>query len=195
MVSNLINIRGDRYEYEMNVLLTCTKNNTLITEVPIDTIYHDQTNSCSHFRAVRDSLRIYGTILAFSGASLVSFLLDYLLFSILIRVIGLRFTEEIALIGANIGARFLSAGFNYYLNSTFVFRYKEKRARSLLRYIMLACFILILNTVILYCLHDYVGINKALAKLVTEMMLFVISFMVQKSFIFNKRRKQGVITL
>ena len=58
MVPKLLAVKGDRYEYEMNVLLTCAKNNTKIKEVSIATVYHDATNSCSHFRAVRDSARI-----------------------------------------------------------------------------------------------------------------------------------------
>ena len=50
----MLNIPGERYEYEMNVLVTCAKQNISIIEVPIQTIYHDKGNSCSHFRKVRD---------------------------------------------------------------------------------------------------------------------------------------------
>ena len=52
------NIQGERYEYEMNVLVTCAKARVPIIEVPIQTIYHDKENSCSHFRKIRDSARI-----------------------------------------------------------------------------------------------------------------------------------------
>lgn len=52
------NIQGERYEYEMNVLITCAKARVPIIEVPIQTIYHDKENSCSHFRKIRDSVRI-----------------------------------------------------------------------------------------------------------------------------------------
>ena len=52
------NIQGERYEYEMNVLVTCAKARVPIIEVPIQTIYHDKENSCSHFRKIRDSVRI-----------------------------------------------------------------------------------------------------------------------------------------
>jgi putative flippase GtrA len=190
MVPLLMEINGERYEYEMNMLLICAKNNILLTEVPIATIYHDENNSCSHFRTIRDSLRIYGNLLAFSGTSFISFLLDYILFFILVQTLGLGLAAQTAVIVGNIAARIISAAFNYYLNSTFIFRCKENRAKSILSYGLLACFILFLNTVILYCLYDYLGLNKAIAKLITELTLFIISFTVQKFIIFNKSCKK-----
>lgn len=71
----MLDIEGERYEYEMNVLVTCAKANIPIIEVPIETIYHDKGNSCSHFRKVRDSVRIYRQLLKFSFVSFSSFLL------------------------------------------------------------------------------------------------------------------------
>ncbi|MGB8452146.1 MAG: glycosyltransferase family 2 protein [Anaerocolumna sp.] len=86
LIPMLLKITGDRYEYEMNVLLKCAKNNILITEVTIATIYHDESNSCSHFRTIRDSVRIYSNLFAFSGTSFLSFLLDYILFFMLVQI-------------------------------------------------------------------------------------------------------------
>lgn len=193
MVPMLSKIKGERYEYEMNVLLTCAKNGTTITEVPIATIYHDEKNSCSHFRTLRDSIRIYGNLLAFSGTSFVSFLLDYFLFFLLVRLFQFGYSNEYAVILGNITARILSGAFNYYLNSTFIFRSRENRLKTMAGYLALAGMILFLNTAILYCLYDYLGMNKALAKLLTELLLFVISFTVQKFIIFNKsvKRRSG----
>lgn len=55
-------IEGERYEYEINVLLECAKRNRKICEIPITTIYLDD-NKSSHFHAVRDSFLIYMEIL------------------------------------------------------------------------------------------------------------------------------------
>lgn len=55
-------IDGERYEYEINVLLEYAKYNRKICEVPIATIYLDD-NKSSHFHAVRDSVLIYMEIL------------------------------------------------------------------------------------------------------------------------------------
>ncbi len=84
----MLDIEGERYEYEMNVLVTCAKANIPIIEVPIETIYHDKGNSCSHFRKVRDSARIYRQLLKFSFVSFSSFLLDYVMLAGLILVLN-----------------------------------------------------------------------------------------------------------
>lgn len=55
-------IEGERYEYEINVLLEYAKRNIKISEVPIKTIYLED-NKSSHFHAVRDSFLIYMEIL------------------------------------------------------------------------------------------------------------------------------------
>lgn len=55
-------IAGERYEYEMNVLLTAAEEDIPIYEVPIETVY-ENNNEGSHFRPLRDSARIYKTIL------------------------------------------------------------------------------------------------------------------------------------
>ena len=191
LIPKLLDIKGQRYEYEMNVLLVCAKEEIPITELPIATIYHDSSNSCSHFRTIRDSARIYGNLLKFSGASFLSFLLDYALFFPLVFLFGLGLGEGTALVMGNITARLFSAVFNYYLNSTFVFHDTNNRKKSILSYGMLAVMILYLNTLVLYFLNDYLGIDKAVAKLLTEVILFSISFCVQRFVIFNKKLEEA----
>lgn len=65
LLDELISVEGERYEYEMNVLMALAGAGIPIAEVPICTIYHDENNSGSHFRVVQDSIRIYKDILKF----------------------------------------------------------------------------------------------------------------------------------
>ncbi len=65
LLQALMSVKGERYEYEMNMLLECADRNIPIKEMKIETIYHDEDNSCSHFRTVRDSFRIYREIMKF----------------------------------------------------------------------------------------------------------------------------------
>lgn len=58
LVPLMLSTTGDRYEYEMNILLNCSKNKIKITELPIETIYIDN-NSNSHFKTIKDSFKIY----------------------------------------------------------------------------------------------------------------------------------------
>lgn len=49
----MTDIQGERYEYEMNVLMDFAKNKIPIKEIWIKTIYLDG-NKSSHFNAVKD---------------------------------------------------------------------------------------------------------------------------------------------
>ena len=66
MLPFFFGIKGERYEYEMNMLVACPALGIPVREVPISTIYVDG-NKGSHFRTVRDSTLIYGNM--FSAAA------------------------------------------------------------------------------------------------------------------------------
>ncbi|MFQ7478723.1 MAG: glycosyltransferase family 2 protein, partial [Streptococcus sp.] len=58
----LLNLDGNRFEYEFNMLLEAKKSGHQISEVPIETVYLEE-NKSSHFRPIRDSIRIYSPFL------------------------------------------------------------------------------------------------------------------------------------
>ena len=60
----LTEIKGDRFEYETNMLLSLKRAGVEFKEVKISTVYIEE-NASSHFRPIRDSLRIYRFILSF----------------------------------------------------------------------------------------------------------------------------------
>ncbi len=182
---NFMEIDGSRYEYEMNVLMSCKKYGIDILEVPIETVYLDETNSDSHFHPVKDAVRIYSNIFKFAGASFISFLADYLLFIIFLPIMsGLTYGIFIA----NVAARILSAMLNYTLNSRAVFKDDQPAVKTLPKYIALAIFILVANSVILGFFTDILGIVPQAAKIMTEILLFIISFSVQSLLIFGKKQ-------
>ena len=71
-----LNIKGDRFDYEMNFLLNLQEEYTTIL---IDTIY--KKDHTSHFKTVIDSLRIYKSL----GISFLIELSSYLIFFLLLR--------------------------------------------------------------------------------------------------------------
>lgn len=180
----MLNITGERYEYEMNVLVTCAKQHIPIIEVPIQTIYHDKENSCSHFRKVRDSVRIYQQLLKFSFVSFSSFLLDYGLFIILTLLLP---KAAAGVMAANIGARLLSGGYNYMMNCRLVFHEKQS-VKTAADYVALAALILVLNNILLQIFLSVMHLPIYFAKILTECMLFLISWIIQKKLIFCNGR-------
>ena len=181
LIDFLCRVKGERYEYEMNMLLKASKEKIPIEEVPIKTIYHDEENSCSHFHKVRDSIRIYKDIIKFSVCSITSFFLDYglfVLFNILLS--GTLY----GMLLSNILARILSASYNYYMNTTRVFHKKCDR-KNAVRYLFLATGIMVGNTVLL-AVYIKIGLPAYIAKIFTEITLFFISFYIQRFVIFRK---------
>lgn len=175
----LLEASGDRYEYEMNMLYGAIKNNIKIIEVPIKTIY-ENNNKASHFKAIRDSILIYKSIFKFMSSSLISAGIDYVLFIILYPFIGI--------LSANIGARIVSAIVNYTINKKFVFKSKDDPLKSLSMYFLLALFIIVLNSAVLYLFTSIITIKPAIAKVIVEVLMFMVSYTVQKKVIFRGQK-------
>lgn len=182
LLSRLSEIPGERYEYEMNVLMYFAKEKRSMKEIRIETVYLEN-NESSHFDMYRDSWRIYREIIKFSASSFISFGIDYALYCIL-----LFFSES--MIVSNIAARLVSASVNFALNRKIVFRSRAPLVKSILQYALLAIFILACNTTILTFLVN-IGINRYAAKILTELVMFMLSWAVQHSFIF-KTANEGV---
>ncbi len=178
LIPSLLEISGDRYEYEMNVLLRLAKARIPILEQEINTIYIDD-NASSHFHAVRDSARIYKEILKFSASSLVGFLVDY-------AVYGLLLLAGVGLSASNVIARIVSASVNFTLNRRLVFGSRERLWLAALKYGLLALCILIGNTLVLNLLVNTVGMHRMLAKVLTELAFFVMSWLLQRLVVFRR---------
>jgi len=182
LIPELLEIEGDRYEYEINMLLTLAAEGYTIIEERIETVYEDN-NSGSHFRTVRDSFRVYKEILRFSASSLASFAIDYCMYALLLALTGAAGIGH-SLVVSNIGARLVSGTANYTMNRKLVFRSRTGFAKSAAQYVALAALILAGNTIVLSMLAGTFGINRLAAKLITEALFFVISWTVQKYVIF-----------
>lgn len=180
LVPWLLSVRGDRYEYELNVLLEARSQGYTLESVSIATIYISE-NESSHFRPLRDSLRIYAPLLKFSMSSFMGFLVDTVAFLVLMAATG-------SLWMAVVGARAISSAANFAVNRRLVF--PEGRSAPLkgtaLRYFALVVFLLAANYGLLLSFTE-AGLPAFPAKVMTEMVLFLLSFAVQKRFLFRER--------
>lgn len=188
MVTRLLSVEGKRYEYEMNVLIETAEKNIPILEVPVDTIYHDRNNSCSHFRVFEDSFRIYKDMLKFTLSSFSSFLLDYVLFVVFMLVFP---HTAVFVLLANVSARIISAFYNYSVNCRLVF-HTGRRIETAAEYFLLAVFILAMNSLMLNAFVQILHFSVYPAKILTECILFLMSWLVQKKIIFKKRLCIGI---
>lgn len=175
----LCSIKGDRFQYEMNMLMEAAESGIAITEVDIATIYLEQ-NKSSHFRPVLDSLLVYMPILKFAASSIASFLVDFVLLLLLYAMTGQLLLSVVA-------ARIVSSLCNYVINRQLVFTNGKASSpyASAWKYYCLVLIVLLCNYSLLYLLTNLLLMPLVPAKLLTEIMLFLLSYWAQHRHIFR----------
>lgn len=184
----LARIKGERYDYETEMLLQLRKKSIGLEEVPIKTVYEDN-NSTSHFKAFRDSFMIYRMILKYILVALASFLIDYAAFALLIFLIGVNAPRLLRITCAYIPARILSSVFNFTFNRKVIFKSESPVVKTVRRYYTLWGIQLIVSMGLNYLAGDLLKaglFGEILIKPAVELMLFVISFRVQQNWVFKE---------
>src|SRR5580658_8306822 len=129
-------------------------------------------------KALRESPHAHVVLLRFSTISLVSALIDNLMFYFVFHATG-----NIA--GAQIAARIASVSVNYRLVHRLVFCSDREHHTLLPRYLLLA----LANAAIAYAgiraLSAYTAMGVMPAKIVAESLLFIANFTIQRAFIFT----------
>ena len=187
MIETLINVKGNRYEYEMNVLLEAISRGIYIKEVEIETIYLND-NAGTHYNPFKDTMRIFKEVIKFSASSLIGFLVDYGLFSLLTLF---KVGWEHWVLMCVIIARVISASVNFTINYNLVFKKRETLWFAFIKYAGLAACILGCNLFLMWLLYEQAGMNEYLAKIIVEVTLFITSWLVQRLFVFRKRKKKN----
>lgn len=177
MLPWLCSINGERFEYEMNMLLEAESAGFGFHEVDIETVYLEE-NKSSHFHYVKDSYRVYLPILKFSFSSISSALLDFILLTIIFHLSSNLFLAVVI-------ARCCSALFNYTMNKKFVFQKDIDTKKSLLQYITLASIVMFANYGVLQFYFN-IGISLLAAKILTEATIFFFSYWAQRKFVFAR---------
>lgn len=178
----LCSVEGKRFEYELNTLLRAKDSSISIKQLPIATIY-ENNNKGTHFRPVHDSISVLMPIFKFCGSSIMSAVLDFTLLFVFQWLTGSLFWGVVL-------ARVISSIFNYSVNKILVFNTKNvSNTQSAPRYFILVIIIMLLNYCLLAFMSNIIGIPDVPAKLLTEITLFILSYTVQKFFVFKGNSK------
>ncbi len=175
MLPDLIRLDGEKYEYEMNMLISTKTGNIDIVEQPITTVYIEN-NKSSHFNPLIDSMKIYFVLLRFSFSSVLASAIDFVVFS-LVYLLGRDILTSLIL------ARLVSGGVNFAMNRSLVFRSSQATMFPLIKYFILFVVLAGLSYVSIRSLAG-IGMNVILAKILSESILFVASFAIQRDFVF-----------
>ncbi len=184
----LCQIEGERFEYETNMLLKFKANGIALSEVKIETVYIEE-NRTSHFHAIKDSIRVYGFILAFLLSSVVSFVADISIFYLLAKLLGSVFGGAAELV-ATAGARAVSSLINFFINKKKVFSNKSATAPAMLKYYALAIPQMVLSALIVTALTLFFKANAegaTLIKVLVDTVLFFLSYRIQQNWVFSEK--------
>jgi glycosyltransferase involved in cell wall biosynthesis len=185
----LLDIPFSRYDFELEALVRAVRSRRIV-QVPIRTVYFDG-NAASHFRPILDSLRVYrvflrmsATFVRFSAVGGLSFLLDLLLFWLLLKA-------GVTVVWAVAGARVASGVFNFTANKISVFGSCSWRhvPRELVGYAGLFTAILVLSAIGTTLAIEFLALPALAAKITVDSVLFIAAFVVQRRWIFRRPRR------
>lgn len=177
--------KGERFEFETNMLLATKDSGREIVEVPIETIYLEE-NKSSHFNPILDSIKIYTIFLKFIITSLSSSVVDIILFTVFLSLLGdWSFGSVSNIMLATVMARILSAIYNFMINYKVVFKSRQNAGGAIFKYACLAVFIMIASGFLVEKLYVLTMLPEVLIKIPVDVLLFLVSFWVQRDFVYK----------
>lgn len=184
--AQLMTLKGERFNFEMNMLLRAKELNIPIMEVPISTIYNAGGQS-SHFNLWKDSTRIYALFGKFILSSLFAFIIDIVVFSLLLMLLRESMSPASYIFMSTLGARIVSSLTNFAINKKSVFRSNGRLRKSLFKYYIL-CFVqLSMSAGLVYVFHNLTGLHETPVKIVVDILLFFVSFQIQREWVFKSK--------
>ena len=177
----LLPLSFNGYEFEMQMLILACNNETKILQVPIRTIYIDN-NASSHFNPIFDSLSIYCVLFRHIGNSLLTALIDYVVFVF-------SFAMGFSLFACMISGRIVAGSFNFIVGKNFVFKSKGNVIFEIISYVLLTLFLMLISMKSIAIISTHSGISEILVKPFCEAGIFAISFLVQRFIIFSSKAK------
>ncbi|MDO5747743.1 MAG: glycosyltransferase [Actinomycetaceae bacterium] len=192
-LETMCSITGNRFEYETNMLVAIARHKLPFIEIPIDTVYIEE-NAGSHFRPIRDSIRIYFCILAaffrFTLSSLSAAAIDFGVFSVVVFFLQDIYSGGKTILLATVVARIVSSLYNFMVNRQLVFHSHSSMPGTIIKYYSLAILQLVASAYLVTWLwHSFGAIRntQVLVKAVVDLALFFMSFYVQRRWIFPAR--------
>lgn len=173
-MKSLMNVRGERFEYETNMLIETKNMSVPILEVPVETIYLEE-NKTSHFNPIKDSVRIYMIFGKFLFSSLSSSVLDLALFGLFCKILRAAsgiWTGLPYIVGATILARIISAIYNFLLNYKVVFQSSANLAAAAAKYFALAVCQMLCSAFLVNELFGLLGGYEVAVKIPVDVLLF-----------------------
>lgn len=190
-IKDCLKLPGERFEYEIHMLIDAVQKKLPVTEVLIKTIYFN-SNRATHFSAVKDSARIYRVIFAnflqFSMSGILSFLIDVGIFALFTKCILRNSEIVVATFVGTIVARAISSFCNYTMNRQ-IFDSKGRMGTSIFRYYTLCVLQLFISWGLVVFVFERIHWDTTIIKIMVDTVLFFISYQIQRQWVFKRKNK------
>lgn len=187
LIPKCLGLSGEKYDYEINMLIEAIKENIELKEIEIETIYEDN-NAESHFNPIKDSIRIYkiilGTFFKYTFSSLFSFAIDIVLFALLANHILTFLQVSPCIIVSTILSRMISSLVNFSINKN-IFEDKKNTRLSIIRYYILCLSQMLLSALLTTYVYSLIPFSKVISKMSVDVVLFFINYRIQKQWVFR----------
>jgi glycosyltransferase involved in cell wall biosynthesis len=184
MLPELLRLESNGYEFELEMLILAHHASVPVVEEPIRTIY-EAGNKSSHFNPLVDSMKIYFVLLRFASVSLLTALLDNIVFYLAYRRTGHVLESQVL-------GRALAVCFNYWMVRRSVFYSSQRHLSTLPKYLALVALSGSASYGGIRLLGAGLGIPPVAAKLMVESLLFFGNFAVQRLVIFRNGSERGM---
>ena len=193
IISDMSLISGERFEWEMNVLIKLKDADFKTQEIPIETKYERVHKST--FRTIKDSSRVMFVLLAgiikYLLSALCASIVDVGAFALLYYGIlpPLNISIPVALLIASVISRLSSSVINYLVNRFITFGGKRISRKSIIKYYLLWFFQLITSYGLLTFFSVLFGGGEIVVKIIVDLSLALLSYQIQLRYVFKKKEQ------
>lgn len=190
-VQHCLDVPSERYSYETAMLMSFEKIGFL--QVPVHYVSFEK--GYEKARRPGDTFGIILTVvkkfILYSITSLMASIVDIIMFGIFT---GVTFRGQMfAILYATVCARLISASVNYLLTKHFVFHFKsdkaQQSAKSAGEFMALSAVQCLLSALIVSVLKGVLGGSAVGFKVITDVVLFFLSYKIQHKYIFKDDKK------
>ena len=177
------------YDFEMECLVAFRRTHAgqlLFEEVPVHTVYIDGNRS-SHFNPLFDSMRIYFVFLRYCAGSLITFMIDYVIFLLV-------FAQSQSIGLGIVLARAVAIFVSFFFNRQAVFQARGRAVQTFVRFLILVAALGWISYLATSYLARTFAIPPSLSKLLVEAVLFFASFALNNTFVFDRPSRDSART-
>lgn len=138
-------------------------------------------------KRVKELIKKYEMFIKYLFVAGLSFILDITIFTLFNNILKL----DKKIIIATIIARVISSFINYLLNNKIVFKSREKKIKTAIKYYILVIIQMFISALLVDNLYKLIKIDATFIKIPVELFLFICNYLIQKIFIFKRGKNDN----